>query len=256
MSDYYDGEDSKPEAWRPSGIMRNDLVADLAMEDLGPAGDRWLTEPLRSPIEWSENFGRQLGVSDVYSWDIDMTLRFLIEQVEGLIFPWPPPSDEGTCKHLAHEATKNLSPMERYGMLRAGPGRWESAKVEGCRVGGINSELQRVLEAALARELRRVLDQWVDWDIRKLKDRRDAAIKAREEERIAEEVQAAEAARKAAPPRKPFVRHPDDLKGMGYIPPGRTWGRVRPSVGTGILLPPSIHVPSTPEMPPAPRDQG
>ena len=106
-------------------------------------------------------------------------------------------------------------------MLRAGPGRWGSGKLE-CKVDGIDKAIQRVLETALAGELRRVLDQWIAWDIPKLKDRRDAAIKAQQEARLAEEVAAAEALRKATPPRKPFVRNPDDLKGMGYIPPGRT----------------------------------
>jgi hypothetical protein len=206
------------EGFRPSTRLRAALVADLVMNDVDERGDVWLSEPLREEHEWTEHFGRQLGITWMYGdGGVHDTLMLILPEVDRLIRTWPPTRDLKVCRELAHEATKHLSAVELVGTLLAGPSSWRQAKVEsGCRVDRLRNHLQPMLEKLLAAELHRVLDQWERWDIRELKSRRREAL---ETARTRNE---AEAAQPRTPYRRPTGRDRLDRLEPPYQPPGRT----------------------------------
>jgi hypothetical protein len=212
---------SKAEA-RISPRLRDALVADLVMEDLDPDGDGayWLTVALKHEEEWTEHLARQLGFSrtDGPS-DLHQTLLLIVRELDDMLRHWPPPhEDSSTCRKLAHDATKSLTPLELYATFLAGPTHWRAKKVDACKIDKLPAQLQPILERALAAELSRVLGQWVKWDTRKLKERRREAIKAAEAAR-------AEAEREVAR-KEPYRRQADkdrwDRTKPLYRPPGRT----------------------------------
>ena len=49
-------------AFRASPRLKNALVADLVFENLDQSGDHYLTDPLNDEYDWTEHFGRQLGL--------------------------------------------------------------------------------------------------------------------------------------------------------------------------------------------------
>ncbi len=208
---------------RISGRLKNALVADLVMEDLGPEGDHWLVEPLGDEFEWTEHLARQLGMERTWGpGGIHDTLMVVLDQVDHLLREaWPPRHDLGVCKEIAHEATKHVSPTALLATLLSGPVSWRRAKVEGgCRVDRLGTQLQPLLEKALATDLHRVLEKWVEWDIRQLRERRQRALDA---------AKAAQREEQAAKPGSPRVRYQrptgkdrDELLRPRYRPPGRT----------------------------------
>lgn len=209
------------EGLRISRRLKDALVADLVMEDLGEQGDRWLVLPLRDEHEWTEHFARQLGMQATYeSGGIHDTLLVIIGQVDEVIRTWPPRQDIRVCRELTHEATKHLTPIELLATLLAGPPNWRRMKIEtGCTVERLASHLQPMLEKLLAAELKRVLGQWVQWDVPKLRERRKEALNAAQSARAKPEPE-------AAGPRIPYKRpsgreRTDRLKPL-YQPPGRT----------------------------------
>ncbi len=203
---------------RISGRMKNALVADLVLAD-PENGDEWLVSPMRDEYEWTEHFGRQLGMRRTYGpGGIHDTLMVLVVEVDEWLRTWPPKPDPKSVQTLAHQATKFLTPVEVYATLLAGPGRWGQARIdEGCRLDRLGAHMQPMLEKALASEINRLLDDWVKWDIRKLRERRDEALKAL---RAAQPKAVPE-----RPPRIPYQRptgkeRAERLK--HYHPPGRT----------------------------------
>ena len=206
---------------RISPRLRNALVADLVVEDLSDEGDELLLRPLHDPMEWTEHFGRQLGMHTTYgTGGVHDTLLLILREVEDLIRAWPIRHDVGLCRALAHEATKHLGPLELYATLLAGPARWRNAKIEpGCKIDRLPGRLQPILEKALAAELNRVLAKWDQWDIRKLRERRSAAI---QEAKAAQARAGAEAAGPRVPYQRPTGRDRIDRLTPPYQPPGRT----------------------------------
>lgn len=205
---------------RISPRLKHALVADLVLEDLADDGARWLVEPLRDEWEWTEHFARQLGVrtTDGPS-GVHESLLMIIREIDEMIHVWPPRHDIAVCRELAHEATKHLSPIELYATLLAGPPQWRRAKIEaGCKVEGLAGHMQPILEKALAAELNRVLGKWVEWDIRKLRERRKEVVEANE----AAAREKANAARPSVPRRRPTDRDRGDRLTTLYQPPGRT----------------------------------
>lgn len=201
--------------------LKNALVADLVVEDVGEEGDHWLVQPLRDEHEWTEHLARQLGMQTTDGpGGIHDTLLMIIGQVDELVRSWPPRHDIKVCAHLAHEATKHLTPIELFATLLAGPTHWRRLKIEaGCAVERLDSHMQPMLEKALAADLNRVLSKWVEWDIRDLQQRRKEALEAAKTARLKAEVE-------AAGPRIRYKRptgrdRADRLKPL-YQPPGRT----------------------------------
>ncbi|MDQ4092596.1 MAG: hypothetical protein M3143_04045 [Actinomycetota bacterium] len=209
------------EELRISPRLKNALVADLVIEDLGPRGDRWLTDPMRNPDEWTEHLGRQLGMTTTYGpGGIHDTLLVVVLQLDAVVRTWPPQHDLAACRQLAHEATKHLSPIELVATLLAGPLPWRRSKLEaGCRVDGLSAQLQPLLEKALATDLNRVLEKWVEWDIRKLRERRQSALDAQTADRVPT---AAAAPTQRVRYQRPTGRDLTDLITPRYQPPGRT----------------------------------
>ena len=205
------------------GASEERLVADLVMEDLGPEGDHWLVDPLRDEWDWSDHLARQLGMktTDGPGGIRDTLLVALLEIDELLKEAWPPRHDLRVCKDIAHEATKHLSLTELVATLMAGPLTWRRSKIEaGCRVDRLSAQLQPLLQKALATELNRVLAKWVEWDIRKLRDRRQKAL---DEAKAAARAQAiATAPTRRVRYQRPTGRDLDDLLRPRYQPPGRT----------------------------------
>lgn len=209
------------EELRISPRLKNALVADLVIGDLGPRGDRWLTEPLRDADQWTEHLGRQLGMTTTYGpGGIHDTLLVIVLQLDALVRTWPPQHDLAVCRQLAHEATKHLSPTEFVATLLAGPLSWRRSKLEkGCRIDGLSAQLQPLLEKEVATDLHRVLAQWVEWDIRKLRDRRQRALDAQAADRTPS---ASDAPTRRVRYQPPTGRDLIDLITPRYQPPGRT----------------------------------
>lgn len=193
-------------------------MADEAMTDLGPEGDRWLTGPFGGPEIWTDHFARQLGFHSVDR-HLHDTLLFVLRQLDDWFKSgWPPPQIEaGGIAALAHEATKHLEPLELYGTLLAGPRRWLREGEAGGELGKLAGRLRLVLERLLAGELSRVLNDWVKWDIPRLAERRARAIKA-QEDRQREPARSRDA---SALPRVRPRRDPKELTPR-FQPPGRT----------------------------------
>ncbi|MDQ6796606.1 MAG: hypothetical protein M3011_01040 [Actinomycetota bacterium] len=193
------------------------------IEQLGPEGDHWLVEPLRDERDWSDHLARQLGMETTYGpGGIHDTLLVALLEIDDLLKgAWPPRHDLGVCKEIAHEATKHLSPTELVATLLAGPPTWRRSRIEaGCRVDRLSVKLQPLLQKALATDLNRVLAKWVEWDIRKLRDRRQKAI---DEANAAARAQAlATAPTPRVRYKRPTGRDLDDLLRPRYQPPGRT----------------------------------
>jgi hypothetical protein len=190
------------------------------MEDPGDddewerASDYWLAQPLQDERDWTRNLGRQLGLRDDEIAGVHDTLLLVVRELDNLIRVWPPPLEDGNaCQQLAHEATKNLQPVELYATLMAGPPRWREARVQGCKIGKLAGQLQPALEKALAAGLNQVLGRWVKWDIRELRKRRDAAIRA---------VQEASVSAPRVPYQRPEGRERWERLKPAYRPPGRT----------------------------------
>ncbi len=209
------------ERLRISGRLKNALVADLVMNDLGEEADHWLVGPLRDEHEWTEHFSRQLGMDINYGQaGLHETLLLIILEIDELIRSWPPRHDIRVCRALAHEATKHLTPIELHATLLAGPHRWRRLKVEaGCTIEGLATHMQPILEKELAAELNRVLSKWVEWDIPKLHERRKGALKATEAVEAGAEP---DAARPRAKYQRPTGRERTDRLAPLYQPPGRT----------------------------------
>ena len=209
------------EELRISPRLRNALVADRVVEDLGPGGDRWLTDPMRDPEMWTEHLGRQLGLRSTYGpGGIHDTLLVVVSQLDALLRTWPPQHDLAVCKQIAHEATKHLSPTELVATLLAGPDQWRRMKIEtGCRVDGLSAQLKPLLTKAMATDLNRVLSRWVEWDIRKLRDRRQKALAAQTADRVPS---APEEPTRRVRNQRPTGRELTDLITPRYQPPGRT----------------------------------
>jgi hypothetical protein len=94
--------------------LKDALIADLVMDLDRDDATYWLDEQLKEEHEWTYHLGRQLEIHDVG--DVagtHDTLMVLVRELDELIRDWPPRYDDGrTCRELAHEATKHLSPVE------------------------------------------------------------------------------------------------------------------------------------------------
>lgn len=198
--------------------MRDALVADRAMEDLSAEGNGWMRDRPRQPEEWTENLARQLGI-DFYYDGVHETLLLVVEQLDALIREWPPSSDQDVCLDIARQATKNLTPIELYTTLLAGPGRWRKTKLSSeTSYDQLPARMKSDLERALAGELSRMLAQWKSWEIPKLHRKRDQAIaEARAKER---NQPSNDGARVRRPPDRQAIS--DLRRGGYYTPPGRT----------------------------------
>ena len=204
-------------AFRASPRLKNALVADLVFENLDQSGDHYLTDPLNDEYDWTEHFGRQLGL--VRTWGdggIHDTLIFILQQVDDLLRTWPPPQSPEDCRPLIEAATRSLTPIEVWDTLLAGPAKWRKGKIPEGTVERLPERLRPVLDRELAASLSQVLTTWVEWDIRKLRERRQEAMKAAEDKARAE-------ARAAAPPRRrPTRKEIEDNRVVPFDPPGRT----------------------------------
>jgi hypothetical protein len=213
----YDVDDERP--LRIGGRLRGALVADLVIDDPSPDVD-WLLAERMGEHEWIGHLGRQLGCNQGLRWGTRETLRFLVGELEAeLRKTWPPLQDQKAVQALAHEAVKNMEPIEVYGMLLDGPGQWRrNQQLAECRVEKLEAQLRRALEKALAAELRSLIDRWVEWDVRDVaKRRREAMDRAQAEARTL--------AVAARPPMKPGgLGSRSDRRDFGghYQPPGRT----------------------------------
>ena len=160
--------------------LRDALVADLVLGELDEEGEYWLTAKLE-PRDWTHHLARQLGIDRTDGpGGIHDTLLVIVREIDRLIGSLRPTDEvEEICKDLAHEATKNLQPLEVYATLLAGPSRWRQKKIEaGCKIANLPGQLRPILERELANELRRVLGEWAKLDFRKLGEQREQAIKA------------------------------------------------------------------------------
>lgn len=203
---------------RFSPRLRDALISDLVMDDLTIYGDRWFEIKIREPQDWTGHLGRQLGIAVVDD-DVHETLIWLMPLIDELLASWPPPADLGVYAELAHQAVKNLRPMQVYGMLLVGPGHWRKGSFEGVNGwGSLQQHLQRMLEKSLASQLAQVVGRWREQDIRKLREKRKEAIAA---------AVAAEESSGDQPPgdarRRVSLRELADYpRERPYVPPGRT----------------------------------
>lgn len=195
--------------------LKNALIADLVMEDLTREGDHWLADTADDEHDWTNHLARQLGIRDIYGASgLHETLMLILWQLDEALNDWPPLHDAGTCRDLANIATKDLSPIETYASLLAGPVHWRSQKIESVRVDKLGNQLRLIIEKALAAELARVIAKWVDWDVRRLNQRRRDAV----EERSAAKAKA-DAAERPPPSAR---RRSGDKFIRPFTPPGKT----------------------------------
>jgi hypothetical protein len=162
--------------------VRTALVADLAMADLGKEGDYWLQKRVREKWECAEHFGRQLQVpvdeADEAA-HLEETLVFLLRRVDEQIRQWPPPNDHALWLATVDLAVRNLTDVEAYATLLAGPGRWRRGQPSSGwdQLGG---ESRSRVSKGLTAELQRVLANWIEWDVPSLAKRRGELIKQRQ----------------------------------------------------------------------------
>lgn len=194
---------------RIGGLLKNALIADLVMDDLGPRGDEILARPMNEPTAWTDHLARQLRMDIDYDGlaGLHETLLFVLIELENMLKRWPPRADSGWCKTVAHAATGGLTPIELYSTVLLGPAEWRRAKL-GCTVERLPAHLRGVLEGALAAEIARVLSTWETWDVRKLRERRAKAIEAIERQEH-EEREAQRLAERAPRPRTPRSDRPN-----------------------------------------------
>jgi hypothetical protein len=209
--------------YRASGRMKNALVADQVMADLEKSSDHLLTDPMGDEKDWTEHLAHQLSINRWGPGDVHDTLMFVLQLLDERLRVWPPAHTPTDLQPIADAATKNMDPDEVYDLLLRGPGRWRQKQVsDGITVDGLATVLKPILARELAGELSRLFDRWVAWDIPKLKERREEAIKVKE---AAERAKAAaeRAARQAKrPSRAEMQARLANNRGTSYTPPGRT----------------------------------
>ena len=216
---------SDTEEYRPSGLMRNALVAQYVFQELD---DTALTDiPLGDPHDWTELLGEQIGVRVDYRADLHSVLLFILPEIERSLHPWPPPQSQQDWMPLAEAATQGLTPLQLYAALLAGPGRWLRGNIPAGTAESLPGRLRQLLVRSLASELAAVMTRWVEWNIRNLKARRDALIAKQEEEVRKERTeQQAQIKKSIPPPPRRFLNadERDDARRSrpDYTPPGRT----------------------------------
>ncbi len=155
--------------------LKDALVADLALVDLGADGDFWINNRLRDAEDWTFHLGRQLGLRPTEHGGTHETLLIVVWQLDEALRQWPPSHDISACKLIARDATKDLSSVEILATLAAGPATWRDLAIS-CKVKNFAREMQPHLEKSLATELHRLLTRWVEWDIRRLREHRRVAL--------------------------------------------------------------------------------
>lgn len=204
------------EEQRLSSVLRMGLVADLAMDSaVDEDDDLRLPELPSTRWEAAGHLGRQLGVrvvdEEAEAGDVESTLEFLVRLLDDVVIPWPPQLDDGrTCRELAHQATKNLSSVEVFATLMAGPPQWRNEQIQACKVKKLAAHLKPLLAKGLAAGLNRILGEWVAWDVPRLRDRHRARVEAQRIEKSAPR----------APYQRPEGRERADRL-WRYEPPGR-----------------------------------
>lgn len=157
--------------------MKDALVADRVVTD--EAGEEAAHLLLDATYDCSlvDHLARQLGMAYCPSSSED-TLEFLLPELDHILRNWPMNRDLATCKALAHDATKHIDSVhELLALLQAGPPPWKAAKIEHCRVDSLARSLRSALEKALTGSLAQMLENWDEWDVHRLHERRRAAIK-------------------------------------------------------------------------------
>jgi hypothetical protein len=218
---------SDAEEYRPSGFMRNALVAQRVFQELD---DSALTDiPLGDPYDWTELLGEQMGVRLDYRADLHSVLLFMLPEIQRLLNPWPPPQAQQDWVPLAEAATQGLTALQMYAALMAGPGRWLKGSIAAGTAESLPEKLRQLLVRSLASELAGVMTRWEEWNIRNLRDRREALIAEREEHKRKErEAKLTEVKKKPIPPPPPrrFINEGERADARrsrpDYTPPGRT----------------------------------
>lgn len=207
-----------------SGRLKNAVVADRVMDPNEDDPGYWLTRT-QDGYASTGHFARQLGFVEEgrYLTGLHDTLGMILEEIDGWLRTWPPPSDANACRPIVHEATKHLRPRERYDMLMWGPSRWRQHAITTCKVERLDQQFQDILERALAGEVSSVLERWIRWDIPQLAARRRELMAAAAQERERAEREANFGTR---PPPSRYTRptDPDRAKRISqdFTPRGRT----------------------------------
>lgn len=213
---------------RLSELLRHAIVADLVMEgdeiDLRPEGRR-SRDPWddRGPDEydWISDFGRQLGMRRVGA--AHSVLWFVLQELEGHCRPWPPDTDHASVRPIVELATAGLNAPEMLVILLDGPTPWRSKKIEEpCKVEKLAGRLRPLLVGALTASLTRTLDQWIAWDVPRLREI------AAEKQKAREQATSAPLVKKRIPgkPRQPLTKEEraeraKEREGTGFTPTKR-----------------------------------
>ena len=211
------------EKWRVSGRLKNALISDLVLDDLGPEGDALLRTQFADNFEATEHLARQLAMDDhrAAASDVHTTLLFILEQTDDLLRSWPPPTTPETCRPLADAAVKHLSADETYRMLLAGPGKWRTGKIGAeCTVGALPAQLKRLLGRALESALSELFTEWVNNDILQLGTRWRKLAEAEKEAERQRQAAVLEASRAARRRPSPEEREANRI-GAIFTPPPR-----------------------------------
>ena len=206
-------------------LLKNALVADFVFGDAQDLDERWLTEPNNDEHGWTGHLGRQIGIPYTYRGDAHYTLLLIVRELDDLLRRWPPPTDNATYQLLANAATKSLTPIQLYETLLAGPKRWrQGGKLAGgTTVESLPAQLQAILERMLTSELVQMMERWVAWDVRKLREKRNELIEAEKATEAERRAAIAVASAVAKPPRRRITaKDRDDNPRPNYRPPPRT----------------------------------
>lgn len=215
---------------RISSRLKNALIADRVAEADPVLADRLLLNGVSNDErDWTEHLGRQLGMPTTYVpyAGVHDTLLVLLPELDRLLSEWPLNPDSKVCTTLARVATKSLHDVEVYATLLAGPPAWRHPPVGAdCRIERLGAHLRETLARVLAAELSRMLQRWSDWDVRGLREHRQAAkereakLEASRQAPQATTHGATSAPRKRIPP-PPSLDRAKRLEGQ-YEPKGRT----------------------------------
>jgi hypothetical protein len=157
--------------FRLSPRFKDALVADL-VEVHGEDLKELVGEITTDESTWTENLARQLGFTSPYGvLGLHDTLMQVIYELDPLLNNWPLPDDGQACNEIAQSATRWLSPVEAYAMLRAGPKNWRKDNTLPRSFPELDVYLTHAVRRGLSSALKGLFVRWNHWDIRRLHTR-------------------------------------------------------------------------------------
>ncbi len=148
--------------------LQNALVADLVEQaqqdhDFYEVHDL-IYVPIKDEREVTGHLARHLGFRDLSVYNeaagLHATLLALVPELERLLKARPLPEDGKDAEALAQLVCRDLSPVETYATLLAGPPRWRGRRVSAGVIDSLPAQLAPVLVREFAASLNDLFARW------------------------------------------------------------------------------------------------